>query len=119
MIAASERKEINEASERATKEKILTKEKIYAYKVTIKGCIVETDDLDLVLNLLKETGAKVDSDLPNRNICKEWEELVKNVKRKPEIVDTSKQVLPYLPWPTIPYTVPYTLKDDNKLVITC
>lgn len=95
--------------------KILSKEKIYAYKVTIKGCIVETDDLDLVLNLLKETGTKVDSDLPNRNISKEWEELVKNVKRKPEIVDTSKQVLPYKPWPTLPYT----LKDNNKLVITC
>lgn len=71
----------------------MSEEKVYAYKVTIKETvgdiskttILETDNLDLTVDVLGlEDLATVDSDLPNRNITKEWEDLVKKVEERKE-----------------------------------
>lgn len=98
----------------------MNNEKVYAYKVKVeekvrevsKVTMLETDDLNLVKAILKmEEKVTVDSDLPNRNISKEWEDLVK------EVIDSNKtkiNIEPYQPYPIVtPWNVP------KKLVVTC
>lgn len=93
------------------------------YKLTIEEIIgevrkvttLETEDVELVkLLLLKEERIQVDSDVPNRNINKEWQELMDWYKK--ELNKRSPVVQPYQN-PGSPWQTPFD--PNNPFTVTC
>ncbi len=87
------------------------------YKVMIEEVIgeikrvvtLETEDVELVKTLLEIGQVKsVDSDVPNRNIDKEWQELLDWLKK-----NNPPSIQPY----KRPWTTPFD--PNNPFTVTC